>query len=136
MPPFLLISASAYLAPSTSLCASAERTPVSGLTMPILIGSSASDLTMKGDENCAAAIAAPDLSKVRRSTDQMRFEIPMISSRACVLWAAFCDALIGGERNPSRLPLPTISRCDLRPRPAHEAVNGRYFWPRFWRLRC
>src|SRR4029077_13983021 len=99
--------------------------------MPILIGSSASDLTMKGDENCAAAIAAPDLRTVRRSTDQRRFEIAMISSQAMCsyvlsCWAAFCDALISAKRSLSRLALPTIRRCDLRPRPGLEAVNGRY----------
>src|ERR1700756_3882396 len=68
-PPFLLISASAYLAPSTSLCASAASTPVRGLTIPILIGSSASDLTMKGAPiTWLAPTAMPDLMSVRRLT--------------------------------------------------------------------
>src|ERR1700755_1379237 len=97
MPPFLFISASAYLAPSTSLCASAESTPVSGLTMPILTGVSPLAVMMKGDENCAAAIAAPDFRIVRRLIDQGRFEKAMQSSRKVIMsvLTAFSDPLRG-----------------------------------------
>src|SRR5579862_722717 len=67
MPPFLLISASAYLAPSTSLCARADSTPVSGLTMPILTGSSPSARTIYGAaKTWLAPSATPALRIVRR----------------------------------------------------------------------
>src|SRR5690349_18063121 len=67
MPPFLLISASAYLEPSTSLCASAERTPVSGFTMPILIGVSPRAVRMNGDATCRTPAATPARKSVRRA---------------------------------------------------------------------
>ena len=60
MPPFLLISAVAYFAPSTSETASSDRLPVSGSTKPILTGVSPSALTMKGEATWAApSMAAP-----------------------------------------------------------------------------
>src|ERR1035438_6868355 len=76
MPPFLLISASAYFAPSTSLCASAESTPVSGLTMPIFTGSSPSARTTYGAPiTWLAPSATPALRMVRRPTDVSSFDI-------------------------------------------------------------
>src|SRR5580692_3961809 len=76
MPPFLLISASAYLAPSTSLCASADSTPVSGLTMPILTGSSPSALMMKGAPmNWLAPSARPACTNVRRRSEVVNFDM-------------------------------------------------------------
>src|SRR5665213_872391 len=76
MPPFLLISASAYLAPSTSLWARAESTPVSGLTMPILTGSSPSARTTYGAPiTWLAPSATPALRMVRRPTDVSSFDI-------------------------------------------------------------
>jgi hypothetical protein len=53
--------------------------------MPILIGVSPLAVMMKGDENCAAAIAALDFRIVRRLIDQGRLEIAMQSSRKVIM---------------------------------------------------
>src|SRR5271167_4168469 len=107
------MSASAYLAPSTSLCASAESTPVSGLTIPIRTGVSPLALIMKGDENCTAAIAALDFRMVRRSIDQGRCEIAMLSSQDGIfvgyLVARRSAPPLGGEPSRSRLLLPMVT---------------------------
>jgi hypothetical protein len=52
---------------------------------------------MKGDENCAAAIAAPDFRIVRRLIDQGRLEEVMQSSRKVIMsvLTAFSAALSG-----------------------------------------
>jgi hypothetical protein len=84
MPPLPLISASAYLAPSTSLCARAESTPVSGLTMPILTGSSPSAETMKGAAmTWLAPSATPALSSVRRRTAVSSTAMPSAGLSNC-----------------------------------------------------
>src|SRR5580693_5315832 len=76
MPPFLLISAVAYLAPSTSPCASADSTPVSGLTMPSLTVSAPSALMTYGAPAIwLAPSAKPALSTVRRPTGTLTFDI-------------------------------------------------------------
>jgi hypothetical protein len=65
-PPFALTSATAYLAPSTSVAARADSEPVSGLTMPILIGTSPRAPMMNGEVTCNAPSAAPALISERR----------------------------------------------------------------------
>jgi len=63
--------------------------------MPILIGVSPLAVMMYGDENCAAAIAAPDFRIVRRLIDQGLFELAIQSSRKVIMsvLTAFFDAL-------------------------------------------
>src|SRR5580704_10290926 len=79
MPPFLLISASAYLAPSTSLCASAESTPVNGLTMPILTGSSPKARMMNGAPTTwLAPSVRPPWMSVRRRSDGLSDDITIL----------------------------------------------------------
>src|SRR5262249_53270785 len=51
----------------TSLWAKAERTPVIGLTMPILTGVSPRAVRMNGDAICKAPTAAPARRTVRRA---------------------------------------------------------------------
>src|ERR1700759_4815502 len=75
--------------------------------MPILIGVSPLAVIMKGEENCAAAIAAPDFRIVRRLIDQGLFELAIQSSRKVIMSVlpAFFRCL-GGHRSPTRLALP------------------------------
>src|SRR4029077_3800392 len=117
MPPFLLISASAYLAPSTSLCASAESTPVSGLTMPILTGSSPREAMMNGAPmTWLAPSAMPALSSVRRRSDVSNCDI-LFSLMSVSCFVEFLrrgspvprpqtssTALLGRSRQCGRLP--------------------------------
>ncbi len=68
MPFLALIWSSASWAPINSFLPSAAKVPVSGLSRPILTGSSASDFTTNGLATCMAPIARPALSSVRRLT--------------------------------------------------------------------
>src|SRR5580704_13158914 len=90
MPFFLLTSATAYLAPSTSLCARADKVPVNGSTMPILIGVSPRALMMNGDASCIAPRAVVALIRVRRLTaGSSRYTMGFLSGPdACVCCAS------------------------------------------------
>ena len=71
MPLLALIWSSASWAPISSFLPSAAKVPVSGLSRPILTGSSASDFTTNGLATCMAPIARPALSSVRRRTGRL-----------------------------------------------------------------
>ena len=71
MPLLALIWSSASWAPISSFLPSAAKVPVSGLSRPILTGSSASDFTTNGLATCRAPIARPALSSVRRRTGRL-----------------------------------------------------------------
>src|SRR6478609_7952835 len=76
--------------------------------MPILIGVSPLAVMMKGEENCAAAIAAPDFRITRRLIDQGLFELAIQSSRKVIMsvLTAFLPLPCAGNRSLSRLLLP------------------------------
>src|ERR1700685_3952146 len=66
MPFFLLMAATAYLAPSVSVTANADRLPVSGSIQPSLIDCSPRALMMYGDATCNAPTVAPACNSRRR----------------------------------------------------------------------
>src|ERR1700722_18539762 len=85
IPPFWFTSSTAYLAPSTSLCAKAERIPVSGSTIPIFTGVSPRALMIHGEASCAIPSVAPDRSTVRRPTPEVVLirQLPIGHTRPC-----------------------------------------------------
>src|SRR6202050_1151981 len=70
MPLLALIWSSASCAPINSFLPSAAKVPVSGLSRPILTGSSAHAFNTEGGAACLAPSARPAFSIVRRCTGQ------------------------------------------------------------------
>ncbi len=71
MPPFLFISATVHLAPSTSLTASADRLPVIGSMKPIFTGVSPRALMMNGAVSCSPPTAAAAVMNLRRGVARL-----------------------------------------------------------------
>ena len=71
MPPFLFISATVHLAPSTSLTARADRLPVIGSMKPIFTGVSPRALMMNGPVIWSPPMAAAAVRNLRRGVTSL-----------------------------------------------------------------
>src|SRR5580704_17026656 len=125
MPLLALIWSSASWAPINSFLPRAAKVPVSGLSRPILTGSSASDFTTNGLATCMAPIARPALSSVRRRTGRLIRLTDMFTPSGCFLvgskgWPLCLDCF----HNPIKRMSHIGKECNA------EGIGGQFRGPK------